>query len=394
VTSSHPDKGNSRGAVASSADKATTQPKKGAPGKREHLSPSPVDDATNGVMEDAERKGAEERIRFQATLLDAVGQAAIATDLEGKVTYWNRAAEKLYGWSEEEVIGQTLAEFVISEDLRERATEIRAGLREGKSWAGEFIVQRKDGSTFPAMVTNTPVHDERGNLVGMIGVSADITERKRAEEALRESEERFRTTFENAPLGVALVGLDGRRFRVNRSLCEMLGCSEEDLLGENYLEHVHPDDRQISTEHFQRALEEGAGSYELERRYLRADGHVVWNLTSVSLVQDSKGNPSYFVCLHQDITERKLVEEALRSSEEFFRALYENVHHPIFLLDEDLNFVDVNPHACRFFGFSREEFKRMKLSDITLTEELENQLVSTETMRQEGEILVLGRVVI
>ena len=392
MTSSYPNKDTPRGVVSSSADKATTQPKKGVPGKRERRSPSSVEDATDGDdMEDAERKGAEERIRFQAKLLDAVGQAAIATDLEGKVTYWNRAAEEIYGWSKEEVIGQTLSEFVISEDLRERANEIRTGLREGNTWAGEFIVQRKDGTTFPAIVINTPVHDEQGNLVGMIGVSTDITERKRAEEALKESEERFRTTFDDAPVGVALVDLGGRRFRANRSLCEMLGCSEEDLLGANYLENVHPDDRQISKEHFQRALEGEAGGYELERRYLHADGHVVWNQTSVSLIRDSEGNPSYFVCLHQDITERKRVEHALRSSEEFFRALYEKVHHPIFLFDKDLNFVDVNPYACEFFGYSREKFKRMKLSEITLPEELEEQLASVETMRKQGEIFILER---
>ena len=123
----------------------------------------------------------------------------------------------------------------------------------------------------------------------------EATGRKRAEEALKESEERFRIAFEDAPVGVALVDLDGHRFRANRALCEMLGCSEQDLLGTDYLEHVHPEDREISTEHFHRTLEEGAGSYELERRYLHADGHVVWNLTSVSLIRDSKGQPSHFV---------------------------------------------------------------------------------------------------
>jgi PAS domain-containing protein len=106
TSSSHPDTDNPRdAAVASSAEKAKT----GAPGKREHRSPlPPVEDATDGVMEDAERKGVEEeRVRFQAKLLDAVGQAVIATDLEGKAICWNRAAEEIYGWSKEEVVGQT-----------------------------------------------------------------------------------------------------------------------------------------------------------------------------------------------------------------------------------------------------------------------------------------------
>ena len=197
---SHPDKGNSSGAVASRADKATTQPKNGAPGNGEHRSLSPVENPTEGsVMEEVDCKGVEERIRFQIRLLDAVGQAVIATDLEGKTTYWNRAAEELYGWSKEEVIGCQLAEFVICEDQHERAEEIRAELSAGKSWSGEFIVRRKDGTTFPVMVTDTPVLDEQGNLVGLIGISADITEHKQAEEALRESKERFRITFEDAP---------------------------------------------------------------------------------------------------------------------------------------------------------------------------------------------------
>ncbi|MCA1717110.1 MAG: EAL domain-containing protein [Actinobacteria bacterium] len=181
----------------------------------------------------------------------------------------------------------------------------------GVARAVEYRIRHADGSW--RYVDSVGV-----NLLGDPSVSGvvvnyrDVTKRKEAEEALKKSEERFRTTFEDAPVGVALVGLDGRRFRANRSLCEMLGCSEEDLLGENYLEHVHPDDRQISTEHFQRVLEEEAERYELERRYLRADGHVVWNLTSVSLIRDSEGNPIHFICLHQDITERKEAEKRLR----------------------------------------------------------------------------------
>jgi PAS domain S-box-containing protein len=144
-----------------------------------------------------EQKQAEERIRFQAHLLDAVGQAVIAIDMQGKVTYWNRRAEELYGWSAQEVMGRLVREVLVSEDQEERAAEIGSELRAGRSWTGEFVVRRRDGTTFPAMVTDTPVRYERGDLVGLIGVSMDVTERKRAEEALRESNQRIENILES-----------------------------------------------------------------------------------------------------------------------------------------------------------------------------------------------------
>ena len=108
------------------------------------------------------RKSAEEQIRFQARLLDAVGQAIIATNPQGTIIYWNRAAEELYDWPKEEVMGRPIVEVTPSEEMLERAEEIMSELRAGRSWSGEFVVQRKDGSTFPAMVTDTPVYDEQG----------------------------------------------------------------------------------------------------------------------------------------------------------------------------------------------------------------------------------------
>lgn len=129
----------------------------------------------------SERRQRNEESRFQAHLLGAVEQAVIATDLEGVVTYWNSFAEKLYGWSAEEAVGQSVFELTPSADEAKRAEEIFARLRQGQSWSGEFVVRRKDGTTFPAMVTDWPITDTSGALVGVVGVSEDITELKEAE---------------------------------------------------------------------------------------------------------------------------------------------------------------------------------------------------------------------
>jgi PAS domain S-box-containing protein len=131
---------------------------------------------------------AEESIRFQAHLLDMVEQAVIATDLEGKITYWNRHAERLYGWPAAEAVGRDVLEVTPAETSAEQAAEIMSRLAEGEAWSGEFGVRRRDGSCFPALVTDAPILDGAGRLVGVVGVSADISERKRAEAAVNEAE--------------------------------------------------------------------------------------------------------------------------------------------------------------------------------------------------------------
>ncbi len=109
-----------------------------------------------------ERKRAEKKGRFQAHLLEAVGQALIATDLRGRITYWNRCAETLYGWSADETVGRLAGEILVSAEQQAQAAEIMAELRAGKSWSGEFTVRHRDGTLFPVMVTDTPVQDDQG----------------------------------------------------------------------------------------------------------------------------------------------------------------------------------------------------------------------------------------
>src|SRR5215204_2718442 len=142
------------------------------------------------------RRRAEDSIRFQAHLLDTVEQAVIATDLEGRITYWNHFAEKLYGWPAGEAVGRSILEVTPDASEGTYAAEIMSHLMEGRTWSGEFNVRRRDGTSFPALVTDTPIHDEAGRLVGVVGVSTDLTERKRSEAAVHAAERRALKEYE------------------------------------------------------------------------------------------------------------------------------------------------------------------------------------------------------
>jgi PAS domain S-box-containing protein len=146
-----------------------------------HLYPS--EEGVSVYLRDiSERKQAEEEIRFQAHLLDAVEQAVIATDLEGTIIYWNSFAEGLFGWSASEALNASIMDITPAASLRDQAAEIFSSLQQGQSWSGEFVVKRRDGTEFPAFVTDSPIFNDEGELIGMVGVSVDNTSRRRTEE--------------------------------------------------------------------------------------------------------------------------------------------------------------------------------------------------------------------
>ncbi len=279
-----------------------------------------------------ERKRAEEKLRESEeryrTVVEQSMEGIWLFDPDTKqVLESNAAFQEMLGYSTEELQEMTNYDFVAHsrEDIDSAVQHI---LQERRGYFGERKYRRKDGVVLDVEVSGTVIPYQGKEAV--CAVARDLTERKQAEEALKESEERFRSAFEDAPIGVALVDLDRSHLRVNRAFCEMLGYSEEELLEKSHSEIVHPDDREKSTDRIHEILEEGAEPYALERRYLHADGRVVWSLSNISLVRDSRGEPSHFVCLHQDITERKELEERLRH-QAFYDSLTELPNRALFL---------------------------------------------------------------
>ena len=163
--------------------------------------------------------------------MEAVGQAVIVTRLDGEIIYWNPSASHIYGWSAEEVIGRNIAEVTVPKFSHKQAAEIMAKLGAGESWAGEFLAQHRDGHTFSAFVSDTPILNAQGELVAIIGISSDITERKQVQEALIESEEKYKILVETASDAIYLMSEDGTIIDTNQCACEMLGKSRDEIIG-------------------------------------------------------------------------------------------------------------------------------------------------------------------
>jgi PAS domain S-box-containing protein len=302
-----------------------------------------------------ESKEADSRICFQAGLLDAVREAVIATDLCGKVLAWNRGAERLYGWTESEALNKNILTLTPSEASREQAAEIMSALQQGESWSGEFPVKRADGSVFTAMVTNTPIRSESGELIGIVGVSRDITDQKRAERALHKSEKEFRAIFELSAVGKAQADpKTGRFVRVNHAFCQITGYSESELLGKTIADITHPED-QTTLQTFRNLVEGEIEFYKAEKRYVRKDGSIAWVLVTASVVRSSEGEVIASIASIQDINDRKQAEIALRDSEEKFSKAFFASPDAMALSYPDGRAIDVNESWEKLFGYTRQE---------------------------------------
>ncbi len=263
---------------------------------------------------DDELRKSEARYR---TVLDAAFDAIVTITPDGIVRWFNRGAERIFGHRAEEVIGQPVT-LLMTERYRELCVAglhryLRTGEARVVGGTTELVGLRRDGSEFPMEMSLGETLEDGERL--FTGVIRDITERKRTQDALREAQHRFRSVFDHAPIGMAVVSLEGRYLQVNRSLCEILGYPEKELQALTWQEVTHPDDLEPSLAYAQRIKESKVPKYHLEKRFLHADGRTVWASLSVSLVKDSEGEPLCFVSQIQDITERKDAEAALRRSE-------------------------------------------------------------------------------
>ena len=258
------------------------------------------------------RPASEEMRRLLDRAVAASSNGIVITDPrspDDPIVYVNPAFERISGYPMDEVLGHN-CRFLQGEDRDQPALdELRSALSEGRESRVVLKNYRKDGTPFWNELHVSPVHDEEGTLTNFVGVQNDITERRRIQEILRESEERFRATFEHAAIGAAQVGIDGRWLRVNLRLAEIVGYEPEELLQTTFQAITHPDDLEGDLAQVRRLLAGEVQTYTLEKRYVRKDGSDVWVNLTVSLVRDASGEPAYFIAAVEDISKRKKTEE-------------------------------------------------------------------------------------
>jgi PAS domain S-box-containing protein len=228
------------------------------------------------------------------------------------IMVYNQDRDLRYTWfhnphpsySAEELIGKTDWE-IAPYDVATRLTQIKQSVIEGEIGARGEIQIYIDGVLRTYDLTVEPLYSEAGVVTGITGAAVDITERKQAEEALKESEERFRVMFNQAAVGIALVALDGRFIQVNPAMCEITGYSHDELVQTTVQQISHPDEQQLDFENFQKILAREINGYSVEKRFFRKDGSIVWVNVTASAVWDSQGQPKYGVGIIEDISERQ-----------------------------------------------------------------------------------------
>ncbi len=311
------------------------------------------------------RNRAEDALQHSKALLDQIintaMDAVITLDKNQRIIIFNAAAEKIFGCKAAEAIGGKVERFISkgAREVHEKNIQnfAKSGIANRQMSKLDYLFAIDiNGREFPidASISQIEIQGEKFYTI----ILRDITERKQAEEAIFESEERFKNAFQHSAIGMALVSLDGKWLSVNSKLCSIIGYSEGELLNKTFQDITHPDDLNSDLNHLNQVLAGEIESYTMEKRYFHKEGKIVWVLLAVALAKNYAGAPLYFISQVEDITKRKQAETSLNASEARYQSLFKDL--PIALWEEDFSAVKQKLDGLREEGVTdfREYFTR------------------------------------
>jgi len=264
------------------------------------------------ILDIGEQELAESARAQLAAIVESSDDAVIGMTLEGKIVSWNRGAERMYGWLAREVIGAQIS-LLCPDGREDEMTAVLERLSRGERVNHYETVQRhRAGREIEVSLTVSSVVDAAGRVVGASTIARDISERRRAENAIRDAEETFRRAFDEAPIGMAMLDLEGRFIQVNGVLCAITGIPREQLESTSLAAITHPEDAGAHERGIAGLISGAVAGYRHETRLVHAGQRPVWVALQVALLRDADGNPLRCLAQIQDITERHRYEERLR----------------------------------------------------------------------------------
>ena len=318
-------------------------------------------DITELKRAEEELKAINEELMMLSQTVKSMKEYVSITNKDHKIIFINKAFLETYSFKENEILGKTSNLIFSPSNPKNLKEKIRSSTMKG-SWKGELLNVRKDGTEFPIELSTSILKDDKGNAIAYIGISSDITDRKRAEDALRESEEKYRLLVENINDGIVISQRDKFIF-FNKQFSEMLGYTYDELFMKDYRDVYTKKSVEILME---RKRLRDRGEYvpsRYETVFKKKDGTTIDVEANVTII-DYKGDKAAFAVI-RDITERKKSEKALRDSEANFRSLAQNAFDSIAINNEDGDYVYVNRRSAELTGYSIKELLKLNLKDLT-----------------------------
>ncbi|MHA1909058.1 MAG: PAS domain S-box protein, partial [Candidatus Thorarchaeota archaeon] len=323
-------------------------------------------DITKRITAQEELTASEERYR---RVIEDQTEFIIRWKADGVRTFANDSYCTFCGLTREEAVGTSFYDMISDEDLVKAKERIAAITPENPVSTAVLQTTLTDGSKGWTEWTDRGIFDEVGNLIEYQSTGRDITNRKKAEKALFDSEVRFSQLFQHAPIGVTLAGINGTLSEVNIALVKMLGYSQEEFRSMTVEEFTHPDDWKLER-NLNHELKKGIrDSYALEKRYFHKDGQIVWGRLSVSIRRSEEGEITHIIAAVEDITEERNAKEKLQESEETFRAVFEQAAVGVARTDLAGNFLEVNKTLESMLGYNTSELLETNVFAISTPED-------------------------
>ncbi len=312
-----------------------------------------IADITSRKSIEAELKVSEAKFR---DLVESADSLIFQLSLSAVFYYISPACQKLLGYSPAELEGSMALSLIHPDDRPTCLDFLDLLVNQQKPLSHvEYRIIHRDGSVHWYSANAVPQYNEEGQVVSIMAIANNIDERRQMEAILREREESFRAIFENAGVGIGTTSLSGQFTRVNQKLVDILGYPLEELLTTTWWGITYPDDVEVGRASVEQLLQGEADSVTIEKRFIRKDQTIIWCSVNISLAHNATTGEPYTLRVIQDITEQKATELALKSSEERFRATFEQAAVGISHCDASGRYIRVNQKLCDILGYTHEE---------------------------------------